>query len=328
MNPEAKKRKSYISQLNKIFFLFTVILFWGNVGIPVRKFFLWLFNILRIENTDAALRSITSVNELPGILFLISLYTALVSIPVALFFALSKGHRSEDHAFYTKRPPFLGTIYAVGMSFGIIYSLSSILTSIADKLLGLFGIEPKSAELMLSTDFRLLPFYTVLLCILPALSEEFLTRGLLLRSLQGMGNTFAIILSSICFMLMHPTDSYIFSFISGLCIAYFSLRYKSIWVGIIIHFCTNMNATLLAMTYLLACEDPTNILYRIYIIAFATFMSFFAIWFAIKMIIRLHKNSFTFKKEITEYKKREILKCPFFYIFFILAVISAVLGTI
>ena len=81
----------------------------------------------------------------------------------------------------------------------------------------------------------------VSVAILPALCEEFLHRGLLLRGTsQVIGYKKAIILSSLLFGLMHLNISqFFYATILGLLMGFVATITRSIWPAVIMHFCNN-----------------------------------------------------------------------------------------
>lgn len=82
-------------------------------------------------------------------------------------------------------------------------------------------------------------------CVIPALVEEFLFRGVMLRSLMRFGTGFAVVASSMLFALMHGNVTQIlFAFPLGLLFSYFIVRTGNLWITIAIHFLNNLLASL------------------------------------------------------------------------------------
>jgi len=81
-------------------------------------------------------------------------------------------------------------------------------------------------------------------CILAPLTEEFLFRGVMLRSLSKYGTGFAVVLSSFLFGLIHGNIYQTpFAIMTGIVLAYTAVRSGSIWPGVIVHFVVNAFAT-------------------------------------------------------------------------------------
>ena len=104
-------------------------------------------------------------------------------------------------------------------------------------------------------------------CVVPALVEEFLFRGVILRSLMRFGTGFAIVASSLLFALMHGNISQIvFAFPLGLLFAYLIVRTGNLWITIAIHFINNLLSSLyliLAAVYGTAAADLYSIVFPI-----------------------------------------------------------------
>ena len=80
----------------------------------------------------------------------------------------------------------------------------------------------------------------ILVAVLPAFCEEVLHRGILLQGTKHSGFRKSIVLSGLCFGLIHLNISqFFFAFIVGMIIGFVSVVAKNIWTAIIIHFTTN-----------------------------------------------------------------------------------------
>lgn len=81
---------------------------------------------------------------------------------------------------------------------------------------------------------------------IPALTEEFALRGVLMQPLRKYGNRFALVISAAMFALMHGNMVQIpFAFLGGLIIGYAVIQTGTMWTGILIHFANNMTAVLM-----------------------------------------------------------------------------------
>lgn len=82
--------------------------------------------------------------------------------------------------------------------------------------------------------------YIVVSCITPAVCEEILFRGVIASGLKCKGFKFALVISSLIFMLMHGNpEQTVHQFIIGLVVGYMFLKTGNIWLGIIVHFFNN-----------------------------------------------------------------------------------------
>ena len=89
-------------------------------------------------------------------------------------------------------------------------------------------------------------FYALVLSsVLPAICEELLFRGIILRGLLPYGKTFAIVMSSLMFALAHGSFSQLlYQFLVGLAIGTVVVMTKNIMLGMIMHFTNNFFASI------------------------------------------------------------------------------------
>ena len=75
--------------------------------------------------------------------------------------------------------------------------------------------------------------YLIRVLLIPALLEEFLFRGVILRSLRQFGDSFAILVSAVSFGLIHYNLSRdLKGFALGLALGYFVIRSGSVWTAV------------------------------------------------------------------------------------------------
>ena len=107
---------------------------------------------------------------------------------------------------------------------------------------------PEMPEMMESTPISLL-LNLFIIAVLPAVLEEAVFRGCVLRVLRPFGDGFAIIVSAVLFSLMHGNIRQIpFAFIVGLILGRLYVITNSLWLPMIVHFINN--ALSVTMEYL------------------------------------------------------------------------------
>lgn len=119
-------------------------------------------------------------------------------------------------------------------------------------------------------------FIMLNLVLVGPIIEEFIFRGLLLRSLSQYGKNFAIITTSVLFGMYHA--SFVqngYAFVVGIVLAYITLRYSIKW-AIIIHCSNNMLMMLIAFLNI-----PFQLNYA--------FLGIFFVWGVIILIIKRNK---------------------------------------
>lgn len=86
--------------------------------------------------------------------------------------------------------------------------------------------------------------------VIAPIFEELFFRGAILRILARYNKTFAIVVSSLLFGFMHmDITQFLFTFILGMILAHYSLKYHSMLVNIGLHFMNNLWAILVTLMY-------------------------------------------------------------------------------
>ena len=101
-------------------------------------------------------------------------------------------------------------------------------------------------------------------CI-PALTEEFAFRGVVLGLLRPYGNRLAIGASAVLFALMHGNFVQIpFALICGLALGYATVRTNSLWPAIVAHFINNAMSHVLDYVVRTMPQDYGDLVYLLY----------------------------------------------------------------
>ena len=144
-------------------------------------------------------------------------------------------------------------------------------------------------------------------CIIPAVLEEILFRGMIQSSLLPLGDKFAIVITSIIFALLHKDFSSLISiFILSMFIGYIAIVTNSIVLPILLHF-TNNCITFIS-SYIMNEINPVSALSLIIMLfvlgIFISILSFFSIKKdKIKFVKLKHSN--------TNIKTTAVLKIAF-----------------
>ncbi len=141
------------------------------------------------------------------------------------------------------KPLYYGIPLAIMLFLGMFMGLGFINNVIAGWLTGL-GLTVSSTSIPLSTPWHLITF-VIAIAILPAISEELLFRGLLVRGLNKVKPIYAIFIVSLSFALYHMSlVKFIYQFIFGamLCLLYYAT--ESIISCMVAHFVNNFTVIL------------------------------------------------------------------------------------
>ncbi len=104
---------------------------------------------------------------------------------------------------------------------------------------------PEIPQLMEQTPTSLL-LNLLVVAVLPAILEEMVYRGYVLRTLRGYGDWFAVLVSALLFGLMHGNITQVpFALIVGVVLGWLYVMTDNIWLPVAVHFANNAMATLM-----------------------------------------------------------------------------------
>lgn len=169
----------------------------------------------------------------------------------------------------TKRPDpaFVIPAICLGLGLSVIGRFFILLLAMVFPTIGL---EPAVSDPILPDSPIAFIFCAIHLALLPALLEEFVLRGIVMQSLRRFGDGFALMVSSVLFMLLHQNIiQYPNALIMGFFIGYCVLYTGSIWVGIAIHFANNLSVLLLliAEKYIGVSQTASLVCYGLFLVA-------------------------------------------------------------
>ncbi len=139
-----------------------------------------------------------------------------------------------------------GVLYSIAISV-IFLVFASPLTNVFASFLDKIGyVSDKSIEI---NNFLTYIINIVVICIIPAVTEEALFRGCIVGGLKEKNKHIAVFVGAIFFMLMHGgPDQTVHQFIMGIIGGYIFVYTGNLWYPIIIHFANNFMAV--TMTYI------------------------------------------------------------------------------
>lgn len=165
--------------------------------------------------------------------------------------------------------------------------LSNIINTYFSAFFTEVGLDvPEAPQTMVNTPISLL-LNIFTMAVLPALLEEMVYRGYILRTLRPYGNLFAIVVSSALFSLMHGNLRQIpFAFIVGLVLGYLYVVTDNVWMPIAVHFGNNCFSVLLEYAGFYLPEERIGVFYTLAIYG----LLFLGIIAAIVLFIRSKKS--------------------------------------
>lgn len=201
-----------------------------------------------------------------------NIFSYLISAFVPFFIAYIAMAPSEKNNAMKFGAPVSKSMIPVTVVIGLMAcTVGNFVTGYIQSFVEAAGYEITAGEFPASTSVYGLLKDVIYIGALPALVEEFALRGVVMQPLRRYGDTFAILMSSLVFALMHGNLIQIpFAFIVGIAIGYLVIATGSIWTGVLIHFFNNLYSVVI--TYLLAVRPPlAQDFYSIYNIAVLVF---------------------------------------------------------
>jgi membrane protease YdiL (CAAX protease family) len=201
--------------------------------------FAGLFAVLFGVYSELSFRLLTVFNApiADSILYDI-IYMAVFMIPVAFVPAFFKREERQPMRLGVKLPR--NTFALIFICIAISYAFANINSSVVTAIFGADTTDPLfnyPVELMSDTDL-ILEFITV--ALVPAFCEEFLFRGAILSTLMPYGKSTAVVVSAVCFGLMHGNfHQFLYTTVAGIILGAVYVATDSIWPSTIIHMMNN-----------------------------------------------------------------------------------------
>ncbi len=219
-----------------------------------------------------ALLSVTGLTELASksdvVNHAFGIVISFVCIFVPFFIiSLSKRNNILETISFEKPTSSKSSAQLISGGFGLCI-LASLTVSIIATVLSLLGYNPSLgvAQVPMGTTVFGFVLYSLKTAVVPALIEEFAIRGVLMQPLRKYGDTFAIVMSSLVFAVMHGEFIQgIFAFLAGVVLGYIVVATGTIWTGVIVHFMNNMFSVVISaigLTSVLA----SNIVYWVVVV--------------------------------------------------------------
>ena len=164
-------------------------------------------------------------------------YLLSLGIPLVITYLLLKPGRGS---ISLRKLPADYSLFSISIISSLaVMVLMNIMTSCIERIFAGFHILELTPDYLLPSTPMALLLYTIRLALLPAILEEFLFRGVLLRSLRQYGDAFALMASSIAFGLIHYSLTRDLSgFVMGLVLGYFVIRTGSVFTAVCSRFLT------------------------------------------------------------------------------------------
>lgn len=193
------------------------------------------------------------------------LYSLLLfTVPFIIIFKLF-GHRISRLVSFRKTD---GKTSTALVFFGLAFcSFANIASSYLSSLLSSFGIDVGIDKFELPSGFFGFLISVIAIAIVPALVEEFAFRGIIIGALRKFGDGFAIIISAICFGLIHGNfEQAPFAILVGLYLGFTVAKTNSLRVAVVVHCLNNLSSPLFGYLSKYFSDNTINLIYLLYLL--------------------------------------------------------------
>lgn len=201
----------------------------GGIAFSVEK--------LNLNGLGEVIKNLTSTGTVEGLLINIFIYIFALFIPYAVYLIIRK--RKMKDIISLKLPKANEFFIGVSVCLGF-FVVGKYLSNFILLFLKLIGFPPKEPVMDTPTGIVGMVLFAIMISVLPPIFEEFAFRGVVLGEAKKFNPYFAILISSVAFSFMHGTIQQIpYAFTVGLAMAYFVIKYNSIWISVITHLIVN-----------------------------------------------------------------------------------------
>lgn len=275
-----------------------------------------------------------SYETVAGLVFVSALYTLCLFIPFAVYAAARRRHAPSVGIFahpavsFNKISPLpLATAFFISLGAGVLAKWGN---TIIMSILGELGITPPSPDLSWPASPVAQLLLVVSIAALPALIEEFGYRGVALGELVGFNPRAAIVFSSLLFALMHSNIAqFFYAFVIGVFIAYFVLRFRSVWVGVAVHFGFNLYGAVLPLLLGYNSPDANQLKLGLMIILLDTGIIFVGSLFLALMLVKYRGGLPQPQSDAVSSRRFAalVLTSPVFYVLLAVTAVITVMNT-
>ena len=251
-------------------------------------------------------------------LYKIIMGSCILLVPFIIYIVTAKMSVSQAVPMRKTSLSVTAVLFFIGLGATVI---ANVIAYIVQKLCASFTVfTPVAPSYAVPTNGVAYLLMLINICVLPALLEEFVFRGVILQSLKNFGEGFALIASSIIFAVAHRNLLQgVGAFFVGLILAFINLRTHSLKCAILIHLFNNGFAVLLdAYTKNLSKQDANLVTLVFYFILLSAGI------LACCILMKKSKNFFILSNTQSLLATGEKLRITFLTPTFILACLLAV----
>ena len=209
-----------------------------------------------ISNVISGATGLENEQVTSNIWFTTVLQLASAGVSIGLFFVYNKVNKISDRAVNLRfKMPWHTYLLIVAVGIISLFGMQYFINAVDDllELIG-FSLDVSSPDVPESLtnpqSFGIFALSVVITCVLPAITEELLFRGIIFNGLRKRFNDVcSIFLSALMFALMHQNiQQLVYPFLLGSIMAWINLRTGSLISSMLVHFINNFLVIL--FTYL------------------------------------------------------------------------------
>lgn len=181
----------------------------------------------------------SSLNLSTVMLYVINAIASLVGEFIAAAIIMAMCKTNINNAVKIKSVSIGDTVKYTLAAMGFVY-VFNLLLSFMNINLSMFGFENKVSDYGSTSGTAENIIYFIAIAVVPPIIEEFLFRGAILGSLRKHGDALAIVVSAVMFGFAHSNFIQTpVTFLTGLVLAYLTVKTNSLIPAIIVHFVNN-----------------------------------------------------------------------------------------
>ena len=237
-----QEKKLIRKESNKLSFMLFIAIIFMNIAATV------LFMFIAFSNKGSALTSTALQNSYSSYDYIINGLGEFAGFFVVPFvFCLMFHYKFSEVIPVNSNKKYNPLLLVLGGY--AICTVANIAVNLLNINLSLFGLtNTTGVEFTTKTPLDQI-IYFVCIAIIPALTEEFMFRGVILNSFRKFGDGFAILMSSLLFGFMHGNFVQIpFAFIVGLACGFIVVKTNSIIPAMVLHLLNNGTSVIIDIT--------------------------------------------------------------------------------
>ena len=211
-------------------------------------------------------RNLNSLRFKDNIYLTLIILQLLIFVLPGVFYCTLKGTKAEKLKL---KPMSAGKIWFVFTCFGVLIFGSTLLNTAVFHIFGsdaqysLYNtFTPSGSDQITNVIYTVIAFAAV-----PAVTEEFIFRGVVQSEYSNYGVSTAIVMSGIMFSMLHfNINQFLVYFYCGIVASYAVYITQSLWAAILLHFINNIYAIFFESVLWDVIKSPNSLIFFLFVI--------------------------------------------------------------